>query len=125
MVLSAVSFWVLPTFSLCSISKLPFEIESVKYLSYWGNLAEIKYIGETQSCIFRQSLGEEDNSGDYNKYDVIEEHNINGIDVLLKGESRDKFISACWINDGKYFYMRFSNSVTLEMYENIISNIIE
>ncbi len=36
---------------------LPFEVETVSYSLYWGELAQIVYEGAEQSCTLRLSLG--------------------------------------------------------------------
>ena len=49
--------------------RLPFTAEKQEYTSLWGTIAQIQYEDTAQNALFRQSKGEEDNSGDYNVYD--------------------------------------------------------
>ena len=51
---------------------LPFATDTAQYSSYWGDLAQIDYIGTENSASFRKSAGEEDNSGDYDVYENVE-----------------------------------------------------
>ncbi len=111
-------------FEVVEIKTPPFEVKDEKYLSYWGNMAEIKYTGETQYSVFRQSLASDDISGDYDNYAVQLKRSINGADVLLKGNSENSFVSASWKDNDIFFYIRFSEPLTLEVYEHILSDII-
>lgn len=52
-------------FEVSDITCLPFEVQERTYTAYWEELAEIEYRGEGQTAVFRKSLGQDDNSGDY------------------------------------------------------------
>lgn len=55
-------------FPVKSAQSLPFFPQSIYYTSYWGEMAQIDYANGGSTACFRQSLGEEDNSGDWNEY---------------------------------------------------------
>lgn len=55
-----------------TLPALPFEPEETVYTSLWGHTAQIVCTGaEGEKALFRQSMGQEDNSGDYNEYPVV------------------------------------------------------
>ena len=65
-------------------------------------MAQIKYTGPEQTVTFRQSLGDGDNSGDYNVYAVTEVREMGGWSVTLKGDG-ESWALAVW-SDGTYAY---------------------
>lgn len=81
---------------------LPFAAEETGYCSFWGELAEVSYTGAGQTAVFRQSLGSEDNSGDYNTYNDVIEMDANGQTVTLRG-NEGVYSLALW-TDGTYSY---------------------
>lgn len=102
------------------LKDLPFEVTEKVYVSYWEDLAEIQYIGETNSLYYRKSLGTEDNSGDYNIYHQEEPLTVSGCAVTLKGNS-DGYSLAIW-TDGTYVY---SVSVTVPIPEEAFRGLLE
>lgn len=99
---------------------LPFDVTQREYVSYWEELAEIQYIGETNSLYYRKSLGTEDNSGDYNTYSQEETLTVSGFSVTLKGDS-DGYSLATW-TDGTYAY---SVSVIAPIPEEAFQGLLE
>lgn len=89
-------------FPVTGPAELPFAVTETTYTSYFGDLAQIDYVGEDHSVTFRQSLGDEDNSGDYNVYAETEVHEMEGLSVTLKGDGQTDCL-AVW-NDGTYAY---------------------
>lgn len=89
-------------FPVKSAQSLPFLPQSIYYTSYWGDMAQIDYENGGSTACFRQSLGEEDNSGDWNEYPAKESFTVNGCAVTLKGE-RDSYTLGIW-SDGTYSY---------------------
>ena len=89
-------------FPVKSAQSLPFFPQSIYYTSYWGEMAQIDYANGGSTACFRQSLGEEDNSGDWNEYPAKESFTVNGCAVTLKGE-RDSYTLGIW-SDGTYSY---------------------
>lgn len=100
---------------------LPFSMEETSYCSYWGELAQIRFSGEGQSATYRQSVGEENNSGDYNVYSDIGEITVNGLTVTLKGQE-GTYTLAIW-TDGTYSYsLSLSSGVTREIWQTILGS---
>lgn len=89
-------------FPVKGISALPFQADEVTYTSFWGELAQITYTGEGQTVTFRQSVGADDNSGDYTVYSETEVKEIGGLSVTLKGNG-ENYSLAVW-RDGDYTY---------------------
>lgn len=109
-------------FTVKEIQKLPFIVESVKYTSYWGELADIEYIGSDNTAIFRMAVGEEDVSGYYDEFTSVENHVINGCDVTIKGHN-DKYILAIWHKDGFSYALQFREAVSEQEVLDIIQSI--
>lgn len=109
-------------FTVKEIQKLPFIVESVKYTSYWGELADIEYIGSDNTAIFRMAVGEEDVSGYYDEFTSVENHVINGYDVTIKGHN-DKYILAIWYKDGFSYALQFREAVPEQEVLDIIQSI--
>ncbi len=89
-------------FPVKSAQSLPFFPQSIYYTSYWGEMAQIDYATGGSTACFRQSLGEEDNSGDWSEYPAQKSLTVNGCAVTLKGE-RDSYTLGIW-SDGTYSY---------------------
>ena len=87
---------------LKELTGIPFPVEQTQYVSYWENLAEVKYTGGSEELRYRKSQGTEENSGDYNVYDREETAEIGGNSVTLKGGD-EGFTLAIW-TDGSYAY---------------------
>jgi len=108
-------------FTVKEIQELPFEIESVKYTSYWGELADIEYAGSDNTAIFRMASGDEDVSGYYGEFTSVESHMINGYDVTIKGND-GQYLLAVWQNDGYSYSVQFNEPVSQqEMFDTIQS----
>jgi hypothetical protein len=108
-------------FTVKEIQELPFEIESVKYTSYWGELADIEYAGSDNTAIFRMASGDEDVSGYYGEFTSVESHMINGYDVTIKGND-GQYLLAVWQNDGYSYSVQFIEPVSQqEMFDTIQS----
>ena len=105
---------------LAELTDIPFAVDHTEYVSYWEELAEIQYFGETDSLRYRKSQGAEDNSGDYNEYAQMETVDISGNTVTLKGE-KDLYSLAQW-TDGSYAY---SISVTAPISQEVFTALIE
>lgn len=100
-------------FEVTADFSLPFEVKETVYSSYWNEMAQIQYTGEAQTATYRQSLGTEDNSGDYNVYGDTAVIPVNGIDVTLKG-SGGAYVLAVW-TDGTYAYsLSVSSGISAE-----------
>lgn len=107
-------------FEAAGISDLPFDAQTVTYTAYWNQIAETKYMGETNTCVLRQSVGTEDISGDYTSYAFEEKRTVNGVEVLLKGHASNEFLVAVWHNDVFSFAVTFTEGVPFDAYEKVI-----
>lgn len=81
---------------------LPFEPEETTYCSYWKELAQIQYSGEGQTATYRQSVGTQDNSGDYSSYGDATRIIANDLTITLKGDA-GSYVLAIW-TDGVFSY---------------------
>ena len=89
-------------FPVAEVTGLPFTPSEVIYCSYWDEMAQITYSDGSNSALFRQSCGTEDNSGDYNEYADTTTLTLGTGTVLLKGYS-DLYTLAIW-QDTTYSY---------------------
>lgn len=107
-------------FPVKEVTSLPFQADEVTYTSFWKELAQIKYTGAEQTATFRQSLGNEDNSGDYNVYAGTEVREIGGLSVTLKGDGQT-YALAVW-SDGTYAYsIHVEPGLTAQEWEAVIA----
>ena len=102
---------------------LPFAVDTVEYSSYWGEMAQIDYIGTENSASFRKSAGDEDNSGDYSEYDRVETLSLDGVELTLKGDA-DGYRLAIWCNQGYAYSIRFENSLDWENAAAVLTEIV-
>ena len=89
-------------FEVSEPGNLPFEPESVVYIAYWAEMAEIIYINDEQTAAFRKGIGSDDVSGDYNSYELTSEISVNDINATLKGNG-ETYTLAIW-TDGEFAY---------------------
>ena len=109
-------------FPVKSAQSLPFFPQSIYYTSYWGEMAQIDYANGGSTACFRQSLGEEDNSGDWDEYPAKESFTVNGCAVTLKGEA-DSYTLAIW-SDGTYSYsLSLSAGQPASVWESIVEGV--
>ncbi len=101
------------------LTGLPFDVEVTQYVSYWEELAEIQYFGQTDSLCYRKSHGTEDNSGDYNVYSQVKTLDVSGCAVTLKGGA-EGYSLAAW-TDGTYAYsISASKPLTEETFRGLL-----
>lgn len=101
------------------LTGLPFDVEATQYVSYWEELAEIQYFGQTDSLCYRKSHGAEDNSGDYNVYSQVKTLDVSGCAVTLKGGA-EGYSLAAW-TDGTYAYsISASKPLTEETFRGLL-----
>lgn len=93
-------------FDVRDIKNLPFLIRQVNYQAYGKGLAQITYLDQNRSLIYRKSPGLEDNSGDYSQYPFIWETTQNKRNIVLKGNGM-LFHLASWQKYG-YSYSLYS-----------------
>ena len=100
-------------FEVHDIIGLPFEVKETLYTAYGHDLAQIEYRGDTQSAIYRKSVGSEDNSGDYTDYPEAEEISAGGCNLTLKGEN-GLYVLAIWQNGDYAYSLSLSEGITSE-----------
>lgn len=93
-------------FDVRDIKNLPFLIRQVHYQAYGKKLAQITYLNQNRSLIYRKSPGLEDNSGDNSQYPFIWETTQNKCSIVLKGNGM-LFHLASWQKYG-YSYSLYS-----------------
>lgn len=109
-------------FYVDNITSLPFEATEIIYTAYWGELAEVAYMNEEQALFYRKSLGEEDNSGDYNIYESEIQIKVRNTVVTMKGNS-GKYNLAVW-TDSQYSYsISVTNGISKEDLVNLVEQI--
>ena len=107
-------------FAVTDVEHLPFESSETTYTAYWGDLAEIQYQGDREEAVFRKSTGDGDNSGDSNFYDTTGEITVDGVAVLLKGNS-GRYTLAIWSADGFSYSLSISCGATVEEWAEMIA----
>lgn len=106
-------------FEVHEITGLPFEVKETLYTAYGHDLAQIEYRGDTQSAIYRKSVGSEDNSGDYTDYPEAQEISAGGCNLTLKGEN-GLYVLAIW-QSGDYAYsLSLSEGITGEAWTELL-----
>lgn len=87
-------------FLVGNLEQLPFTVQETDYLYLGDGLAEIRYYGLGEERLdYRKSVGMEDNSGVYLEFDRVQEEDVNGIQVTLKGDA-DRVYLILWQKDG-------------------------
>lgn len=94
-------------FAVKEIQDVPFEVESVQYTAYVGNLAQIQYTGLKNTVMLRMAAGSDDISGDYTEYASIKKDG----NVILKGND-NQYMLAIWQKDGYSYALRFDIAVS-------------
>ena len=96
-------------FTITEPAALPFEPEQTIYTAYWTELAEITYIGDGQTAVFRKGVGTEDVSGEFFEFDTIDEISAGDITITLKG-NKDNYTLATWTAENFSYSLSFSES---------------
>lgn len=106
-------------FEMEELKTLPFAVTETQYRAYPGGMAEVTYLGETQSVTLRKLVGDADPSGDYSSYSDTLMLTRNGYCVTLSGEG-GLYSLAVW-QDGTYSYsIRASQACSEETWESIL-----
>lgn len=98
-------------FTVNEIQEVPFEVEAVKYTSFWGEFAEIEYQGKNNTLTLRMAARSGDVSGDYSEYADIENHRINDYDITMKGND-GRYCLAVWEQEGYSYSVRITNGIS-------------
>lgn len=107
-------------FPIQEVPQLPFKVTEQSYMAFGKDMAEILYEGEGQNACFRKSVGQEDNSGDYNEYAQVNEVRIGAIDVTLKGDA-ESYTLAIWYADGFSYSVNLSEGLTPIQWATVLS----
>lgn len=86
-------------FEVEGLEHLPFEVTEIRYMAYGTALAEVNYVGEDQTLVFRKTAGSTDPSGDYTAYPDTLVLELGSCTVTLKGES-GMYRLAVWQDQG-------------------------
>ena len=106
-------------FQVEELGDLPFAVTETEYQAYPGGLAEVIYLGETQSVTLRKLAGDGDPSGDYSAYSNTLVLTMEGYSVTLSGEG-SLYSLAVW-KDGIYSYsIRVSQACSEETWVSIL-----
>lgn len=89
-------------FPISDVKAFASTADTITWLAYGPHLAEIDYESDNQTICYRKSEGNEDNSGDYNEYTLIDKIQIGSSIINIKGND-GKYNLAVW-NDGTYSY---------------------
>lgn len=103
-------------FDIKDLSGLPFDVTETTYISYWG-LAEITYIGDGKELTYRKSIGDEDNSGDYNSYEDTMAIDTDAACLTLKG-ANNGYNLCTWQKDGYSYSLAYSSDAADTATEN-------
>lgn len=103
-----------------SINNLPFQVTGTTYVSYLGEMAEIIYEGEGNTCTYRMSEECGDNSGDFTDYENVTTVRFTDFTATLKG-NQGSYNLVIWSEGGYSYSLYFENGVTLEDITNIIN----
>lgn len=90
-------------FPVRDIASLKEKATDCSYVTYGDGLAEITYRWDSQSICFRQSQGQEDNSGDYTHYAEEKLIVVGKYSVTFKGQEKGSYMLATW-SDGTYSF---------------------
>lgn len=107
-----------PVSEVTELTGLPFSVEETAYTAYCGELAEITYTGDGQTATYRKSVGDTDNSGDYNDYALQTEAVFDGVPVLLKGD-KDLYPLAVWFRDGYAYSLSLSQGLSVDGWSDL------
>lgn len=106
-------------FQVEELGELPFAVTETEYRAYPGGMAEVIYLGETQSVTLRKLAGDGDPSGDYSAYSNTLVLTMEGYSVTLSGEG-SLYSLAVW-KDGTYSYsIRASHACSEETWVSIL-----
>lgn len=101
---------------------LPFSSTRQVYTSFWSELAQIEYTDGTQTAVFRQSSGTDDNSGDYTDYPSVLQLDLDGTVATLKGDESG-YVLAVWSKDGYAYSLKLSAPYPQEEWETILNTL--
>lgn len=108
-------------FEVEDLKNLPFEVTETFYTAYGDEMAEVKYVGETQSLIFRKAIGTTDPSGDYTAYSDTLILEFGNRCVTLQGES-GMYCLATWQDESYSYSIRSSTTFSDTEWTQILNS---
>lgn len=82
---------------------IPFSVKETSYSLLWGELAQAGYSGTNgEEITLRISDGEEDNSGVYDTFPIINDWTVGNTTVTVKGEN-GQYTLAVWTMDNRAY----------------------
>lgn len=109
-------------FEVKDVQNIPFDVEQIKYISYWNELAESTYLGNNNTLTFRMSEGNKDISGDYSEYEEVKNYSIDSHTVTIKGAD-GLYNLAIWRDDDFSYALQLSVAISETDLLDIIQSI--
>ncbi len=109
-------------FDVPNIGELSDDVSDVVYSSIDNELAQIDftYVGKTVS--YRKSVGNEDNSGDYNEYEEVRDVQADNLTVTLSG-SHDSIFLVRWTDSGYSYSISCLDGLDEEVMMTLVKDI--
>ncbi len=98
------------------------DFNNLAYTVINNEILEIEYKDNNDHLVCRKSKGSEDNSGDFNTYDVTDDDSINGVDVSIE-KNNDNILITFVYDD--YSYSFSSNCLDEDQMLNLVKQIIQ
>ena len=98
------------------------DFDNLTYSTINNEILEISYSDGDNYLICRKSKGSEDNSGDYNKYDVLFDKVIDDVDIVVKQENNKILLT---FEDDGYFYSFSSDLLSEEELFEIVGKMLK
>ena len=96
-------------FEVEGLGPMPFPVMEIRYTAYDKQMAEVSYMGEGQSLVYRKMAGRADPSGDYTAYSDVLILELGMGSVTLKGEA-GTYCLALWEDDTYSYSARTSQA---------------
>lgn len=110
-------------FTVEELKELPFDVSDVSYTWQWNEFAQIDYMGEDNALMYRKALGDEDISGVYTEYANVQNQDINGDTVTIKGTDALCYL-ATWQSDGYTYAVYADNGISYDDMNEMIALLI-
>lgn len=107
-------------FASPQVRALPFHAETVTYMAYWHELAQVTYSGEGQTAVIRKAFGSEDISGDFSAYTHTEKIALGTGAVTLKG-TEGSYTLALWTNEEFSYSLKLSKGLSKEDWVSVLA----
>ena len=111
-------------FDVGELGYVPYGAEASGYVSIGEDLAQVVYESEEGSVIYRKSSGNEDISGDYNVYEKIEDVEVGGQNVIIKGNG-EAFNLATWVIGDHAYSLRIAQAVEKDVLCDMVKKVLE